>query len=60
MTAQVYVDDDPATPNITGITETACVKFFGLAAMKSTNGDYCVCRENAYPVNSNTYCRKSR
>jgi len=45
--------------NVTGLTEYGCIKWFGQGAKKSTNGDYCICRSDAYPVQSDTYCRKS-
>ncbi len=58
MVTRVYSDNDPTAANITGLTDIGCKKFFGNGAMKSTNGDYCICSTNAFPVDSNTYCRK--
>ncbi len=58
ITNQVYMESDLSAPNIAGLNERVCVKFFGTGATLSSRSNYCVCRTNAYSVESNSYCRK--
>jgi hypothetical protein len=56
---QVYIDNDATAQSTSGITENDCVYLFGQGATKSNNGYYCICRPEAYPAESNTYCCKN-
>jgi hypothetical protein len=59
MVDRLYNDNDPAAVNITGINSNVCELWFGRGAIKSTRGDYCICKSYAYPIASNTHCRKN-
>jgi hypothetical protein len=59
VTNQVYEDDNPAAPNITGLTTSICARLFGSGAKQSSRGRYCTCKTEAFPVQSNTYCREN-
>ncbi|CAF0909261.1 unnamed protein product [Rotaria sordida] len=56
ITNRVYIDNDPMAPNIAGLTESACRKWFGYGATQSSRGSYCICKPYAYLVKSNSYC----
>ena len=59
MTSQVYLENDPAAPNITNLELRACAKLFGSGATLSSRGSYCICKAQAYPTAGNAYCRKN-
>ena len=58
ITNQLYVDGDSAAPNITNLTDNACIKWFGTGSVVSNRGRYCVCKSTAYFVSSTSNCRK--
>ena len=60
ITELVYVDADPSAPNITGLTEGACSKWFGTGSTVSSRGLYCTCKNSSYFVSSTSNCRKKR
>ncbi|CAF3205424.1 unnamed protein product, partial [Rotaria sp. Silwood2] len=53
---RVYLDNDPAALNITGLTIPVCVKLFGYGATLSNSGSYCICIPDAYHVADFSFC----